>query len=303
MTQPRSAVLLVALLTVSGCRFWYKPVPVANAIGEERVLLAGDSINVHREARFEIYGPSAEAVYDGYEQLNRAYREFEHSFRVAPPRLAFVLQNDTTKRFDDGTLKSFRDRGFTLIRYIRPRSYKSPSRYGGLGYGGVVWPIAPTAARAMLAAFAGANTVDSASQTESAALERFPVWFRAAVIHLLGEAGAASADLEYVRDKRSAIIPLRDLLTLIRAPSIDSLLDPTRRSEADDVTRMIASQASTVARFLAEREGPAVLGFIGRGYLAHRSITDMIGELEHSPHNVVELEQRWRVWIETREEN
>jgi hypothetical protein len=302
MKRATYAVLLVAMAAIGGCRFWYKPVPVANAIGEERTLLAGDSVNVHREARFEIYGPSPEAVYDGYEQLNRTYREFERSFRIAPPKLAFVLEKDTVKRYDAATLKSFADRGYTLIRYVRPRSYKNPARYSGLGYGGVVWPIAPTAARMMLAAFAGANTIDSV-QTTNVALERFPVWFRAAVIHLLGEAGGATTDLDYVREKRSSIIPLRDLFTLTRTPALDSLIDPTRRGDSDDVTRLIAAEASTIGRFLTEREGPAVLGQLARGYLAHRSFNDMLAELEHLPHNLVELDQRWRVWVETREEN
>src|SRR5436853_561200 len=70
-------LLLGAVATLSGCRFWYKPVPVANAIGEERTVLAKDSVNVHRESRFEVYGPNSEAVYDGYEQRNRVYRSLE----------------------------------------------------------------------------------------------------------------------------------------------------------------------------------------------------------------------------------
>lgn len=294
-----AALLFCAAATLGACRFWYKPVPVANAIGEERTVLAGDSINVYREPRFEIYGPTAEAVYDGYEQLNRASREFERSFGVEPPRLAFVLSNDTTKRFDPATLKSFADRGFRLIRYVRPRVFKSPTRYGALGYGGVVWPIAPTAARVMLADFAGANSVSGTK--EDASLERFPVWFRAAVIHLLGEAGAAASDLEYVRDRRASVLPFRELLTLVRPASGDSLLDPTRRAEADEMTRMIAAQASTVGRFLVEREGPAILGRLAREYLAGRSVSEILRALEHSPHTLAELEQRWRVWMETRE--
>lgn len=301
MTHGRWAVLLFCAGILGGCRFWYKPVPVANAIGEERTVLAGDSVNVYRESRFEVYGPTAEAVYDGYEQLNRANREFERSFGVEPPRLAFVLSRDTTKRFDAATLKSFRDRGFTLIRYVRPRVFKSPTRYGALGYGGVVWPIAPTAARVMLADFAGANSV-SGSAGEGAALERFPVWFRAAVIHLLGEAGAAASDLDYVRDRRASVLPFRELLTLQRPAGADSLLDPTRRAEADDLTRMIAAQGSTLGRFLIEREGPAILGRIAREYLAGRSLTEMLAALEHSPRTLAELEQRWRVWMETRED-
>lgn len=298
---PRWPAALLVVLALSGCRFWYKPIPVANAIGEERTLLGADSVNVYHDDRFEVYGPDPEAVYDGYEQLNRAYRAFERHFAAVPPKLAFVLESDTTAPLD---AKPFRDRGFTLVRYVRPRSYKSPTRYGALGYGGVIWPIAPTAARIMLAHFA--RDLDSASvraRSESAALEELPVWVRAAVIHLLGEAGTASADLEYVREKRESLLPLRDLLTLVRPASGDSLLDPTRRSEADDLTRLIAAQSAALGQFLIEREGPTVLGQIARAYLGDASLTTVLAGLEHSPHTVADLDHRFKVWIDTREEN
>jgi hypothetical protein len=305
----RSLLLLLAAASVmSGCRFWYKPVPVANAIGEERSVLGTDSVNVYHDERFEVYGPNTEAVYDGYEQLNRAYRAFERHFGVVSPKLAVVLSNDTTRPLPPATLKSFQDRGFRLIRYTRPRSYKSPTRYGAPGYGGVIWPIAPTAARTLFAEFlarsSGANASGASQVTpveDARALDRIPMWLRAAVIHLLGEAGTASTDLEDVRDHLSSALPLRDLLTLVRPASADSLLDPTRRSEADEQTRMASAQAATFAEFLIEREGPAVLGRLARSYLAGKSLTEMIGDLEHSPHDLRELDARWRAWVETRE--
>jgi len=297
MKRSMFAALLAAGFFAGGCRFWYKPVPVANAIGEERTVLGSDSVNVYRDGRFEVYGPNPEAVYDGYEQLNRAYRAFERHFSATPPKLAFVLENDATHAVDP---KPFRDRGYQLVRYTRPRSYKSPTRYGALGYGGVIWPIAPTAARVMLADFAQKATATGA--TDANAIERLPLWVRAAVIHLIGEAGTAATDLEYVRDKRGSLMPFRELLTLVRSAAGDSLLDPTRRSELDETTRIAAAQAATFGQFLIEREGPSVLGHFARGYLARRTLTDILNDLQHTPHNLVELENRWRVWIDTREE-
>jgi len=143
--------VVVVAVGVSGCRFWYKPVPVANAIGEQKAVLSADTVNVYREQRFEVYGPNPEAVYDGYEQLNRAFHAFERMFGGPAPRLAFILSPDTVRHVDSAAAKSFRDRGFTIVVYARPGDFQSPSRYGALGYGGVVWPIAPTAARTMLA--------------------------------------------------------------------------------------------------------------------------------------------------------
>ena len=301
----RRGTLLLGLGVVaalSGCRFWYKPVKVANAIGEERTVLAGDSVNVHREDRFEVYGPNPEAVYDGYEQLNRAYRAFERHFGVPAPRLAFILAADSSSPVDAATQRDFRDRGFTLIRYARPRSYRSPSRYGALGYGGVIWPIAPTAARALLARFAESQREPDGARADTWLLDRFPVWYRAATIHLVGEGGLPAADLDFAREKRALLLPLRDLLTLVRPAAADSALDPSRKAEVDETTRIIAAEASTFARYLVEREGPAVLGRIGRGYLANRSLKDIIAAFQSAPRNVAELERRWKSWLQTKED-
>ena len=293
--------VLGTVATLSGCRFWYKPVPVANAIGEERTVLARDSVNVHREDRFEVYGPNVEAVYDGYEQLNRAYRAFERHFGAPAPRLAVTLAADSTVPFDTGTVRSFHVRGFALVRYVRPRSFKSPSRYGALGYGGVLWPIAPTVARSLLARFADAQLERDGDRPNPAALDRFPAWFRAAVIHLVGDAASSSNDLEYVREKRLSLVPFHDMLTLARPVSADSALDPSRRGDTDEYTRMFAAEATTFARFLVEREGPAVVGRVGRGYVAGRSLNDMIAEFHNSPHTMLELERTWKMWLDTRQ--
>jgi len=296
--------LLIALgaFALGGCRFWYKPVKVANAIGEEKAVLAGDTVNVFTDARFEVYGPSSEAVYDGYEQLNRAYRSFERHFGVVPTRLAFVLQPDTIVSYDPAVRRSFQDRGFVLAQYVRPRSYRNPTRYGALGYGGVIWPIAPTAARILLSRFARNQLDGSGDGVDSALVQRFPLWYRAAVIHLVGEGGLPAADLEFAREKLGHLMPLRDLLTLVRPAGADSVLDPSRRGEADESTRIIAAQASTFARFLVEREGPTVLGRIGRDYLANRPLNEILGKLRNAPTAIPELEQRWRYWLQTRED-
>ena len=285
---------------LGGCKFWYKPVPVANAIGEEETVLSGDSMHVYRSPRFEVYGPNAEAVYDGYEQLNRAYRAFERYFGAPAPRLAVILSNDSTRPLNSDAVRAFRERGYRAVRYVRPRSYKSPTRYGALGYGGVIWPVAPTAARAMLARYADSQLESDGERSDAALLERLPLWYRAAIIHLIGEAGAPAIDMEYVREKRGQLLQLQHLLTLIRPVSQDSLLDPSRRSDADEGTRVIAAQASTLARYLAEREGAAVIGRIGRDYLQRRALADILRDFRATPTTVAELERRWRVWIDTR---
>ena len=288
--------MLCAAATLSGCRFWYKPVPVANAIGEEKTVLAGDSVNVFRNDRFEIYGPDPEAVYDGYEQMNRAVRSFERHFGTRAPRLAMLLYRDSLRQLDSGAVRSIRDRGFTVVPYLRPRNAGRRS-YRIIDYGGVSWPVAPTAAREMLRLFA-----EGKSGTKAGVLDRFPVWYRAAVIHLVGDAGTIANDLEFIRETRGQWQPLKTLLSLVVPNSTqDSMLDPLRRNDASDHLRMVAAQSSTFGRFLAEREGPAAIGRIGAGYLAGRSLNEMIAEFHTAPKNIEELESRWKAWVETRE--
>lgn len=289
---------LCAAVVMSGCHYWYKPVPVDNAIGEEMTLLAGDSVNVYHGDAFEVYGPSSEAVYDGYEQMNRAVRSFERHFGARAPKLAFILYRDSVETLDAETSRAFRDRGFTPVGYLRPRGARIRRNYRVIEYGGVSWPIAPTAAREMLRLFTETKTGSRGQDV----MDRYPVWYRAAVIHLVGDAGTIANDLEFVREARAHWQPFNTLLTLVVPPSReDSLLDPSRRNEANDLTRMVAAQSSTLGRFLAEREGPAVIGRIGAGYLAGRPLKEMIAEFHTAPRDVDELESRWKAWVETRE--
>lgn len=292
----KQLLALCAAVALSGCHIWYKPVPVANAIGEEKTILDGDSVHVFRNDRFEIYGPSSDAVYDGYEQMNRAVRSFERYFGVRAPKLAFVLFRDSVEAIDAESVRPIRERGFTLVSYSRPRAARGRRHYRVLDYGGVSWPVAPAAAREMLRLYAEAKV-----GSRDAVMDRFPVWYRAAVIHLVGDAGTLVNDLEFVREARAHRQPMKTLLTLVIPSSGDSLLDPLRRNEASDHLRMVAAQSSTFGRYLAEREGPAVIGRIANGYLGGRSLNEMIAEFRTAPKTIEELESRWKSWVDTRE--
>ena len=46
-------LVLGLVLQAGACRFWYKPVPVANAIGEEKTVLAGDTVRGARRRVFQ----------------------------------------------------------------------------------------------------------------------------------------------------------------------------------------------------------------------------------------------------------
>jgi hypothetical protein len=291
--------VLGAVAALAACGTFYRPVPVSNAIGEAKAVLAGDTVRVYREDRFEVYGPNAEAVYDGYEQLNRAVRMFERHFAVRAPELSVVMARDTTIQVDSASAREIRGHGYHLVHYIRPRWMRTRGSTRSLDYGGVMWPIAPTASRAMLARFAD-ERLGGATRPDTLVLDRFPLWYRAAVMHLFGDA-TFGHDVEHLRENRGKWQPLRTVMTLVKASSADSLLDPSRRSEADEFTRTVAAQASTLGRYLAEKDGPAVIGRIGAGYLSGRSLGEMLREFQTAPKTIEEIEARWKDWLEGRD--
>lgn len=299
----RFLVALCAATLLGGCRFWYKPVPVENAVGEEQTVFSGDSVHFYRDrsGRFELYGPTSEIVFDGYEQVNRAYRAFERFFGAPAPKLAVVLYRDSVTALDEATQRSLRDRGLIVMPYARPHSVRSRRSYSAIDYGGITWPVAPSVARTLLARFGDAQLGDG-PRPDVAVLDRFPLWYRAAIIHVVGEAGSLEYDLEHVREKRNVLLPVKDLIVMVRPAAADSLLDPSRRGEADEISLTIAAQSASLARFLVEREGPAVLGRLARGYLANRPIGEMIAEFHSAPRNVAELERRWLMWVDTRQD-
>jgi len=303
LTQVKLLMALCAAALLSGCRFWYKPVPVENAVGEQETVLAGDTVNFYRDrgGRFEIYGPSSEVVFDGYEQVNRAYRAFERYFGAPAPKLAVVLHPDSVVPMDATAQRTLRERGHTIMTYARPGSVRSRRRYTAIDYGGITWPVAPSVARVLLARFGDAQ-LGGTVRADSEVLDHFPLWYRAAIIHLVGEAGAEEYDLDQVREKRNLLLPLKDLIVMVRPTAADSTLDPSRRSEADELSLTIGAQSAMVARYLVEREGPAVLGRLARGYLANRPVTDMLAEFHSAPRNVAELERRWLMWLDSRQD-
>ena len=294
------AMLGIALLY--GCRFWYKPVPVANAIGEEETVLAGDSMHVYRGPRFEVYGPNAESVYDGYEQMNRAYRAFDRYFGGPSRKVAVILGRDSLPPLDSATVRAFTARDFSIVQYVRPRGMRTRQRYGALDYGGILWPIAPTAARQLLAEFARTQPGVAATTSDSALLDRFPLWYRAAVMRLVGDAASPAKDLDRVRDKRNSLIPLRDMLPLVRASTADTLVDPSRTGDSDEFSQTLGAQAGMLARYLIDREGALVIGRMGRAYVARKPLAEILAEFKAAPKEIPELERRWLVWVDTRED-
>jgi hypothetical protein len=290
------AQALGLFVLVGGCRLWYQPVPIASAIGKEWVVIAGDSFSVHRDPRFEIYGPRSQAVFDAYEQLNRTYRTFDRYFGAPMPRLAVILSLGNASRADTALDVALRSRGLTPLRYARPRTAVMRERLGTEGYEGALWPVGPNAARILLAALASPAT-SPATPVDTAAIAAFPAWFRAAVMRVVGDASALPLDIAFTREKRSSRWQVDRLVVMERFTAADSTLHPSRRAAADAIDRQFAAQASAFAQFLLDREGPDILNRLAHGYAARRTFDAMAQEFKTVPQSVAEIEERWLAWL------
>lgn len=301
MRSARVLCIVALAAALDACRLWYRPIPIANAIGAERVLVASDSFSVHRDPRFEVYGPGSQAVFDAYEQLNRAYRAFDRHFGSPTPRLGVVLM-ETDGRPDLAVERALRERGLVPLRYARPYRARMQERSGEAGYEGALWPVGPTSARALLASFA--HVVDSAAPArfDTTTLARFPVWYRSAVMRLVGDAASLPYDVEYTRENRGSRLTIERLVGTERPPAADSTLDPSRRSDADDHDRRLASQASAFAQFLLEREGPDVLRRLGLGFARGQTFVEQAREFRVVPKDLPDLDERWMAWLAAQRE-
>lgn len=286
--------LLAAAALLSGCGWWYRPVPIPSAIGKERTALAGDSFSVHRDPRFEVYGPGSQPVFDAYEQLNRTYRAFDRYFALPAPRLAAVLYPESSKQRSAAPEQALRDRGFVVLRFVRPLRASYRERLGDDGYQGSFWPVGPSAVRLLLASVATPS-----SGVDTTQLTRMPAWYRSAVMSIVGHGTALPLDVEYVRENRGSRLSLEQLLAVDRPTSADSALDPYRRDDADDRDRQFASQSSGFMQFLVEREGPTIMRALGRAFANGDSFARQATRFRVLPQTVAGVEDRWLAWLST----
>lgn len=281
---------LSALLTLGGCRLWYRPVPIASAIGKERTVVAADSFHVYRDPRFEVYGPGSQPVYDAYEQLNRVYRAFDRYFATPAPRLAVVLREEA-RRGDTLVDSALRSRGLVPLNYARSRHARMQERFGEAGYEGSLWPVGPLATRPLLASLAS-------TPLDTAGLARFPAWFRAALMNIVGDAASLPNAIAYARENRGSRLALDRLLSVDRPTAADSSLDPTRRAEVDDHDRRLGAEACAFAQFLLDREGPDVLRRLALGFIQGQSFEQLAVGFRALPHTLPDIDDRWQAWLQ-----
>jgi hypothetical protein len=247
---------------------------------------------VHRDPRFEIFGPGSQPVFDAYEQLNRTYRAFDRYFGAPAPRLSVVLFDPSSKPHNAAVESTLRERGATVLRYVRPFRSSLRERVGDDGYEGALWPVGPSATRILLA-----STASAATAPDTAALRRFPAWYRTAVMSIVGDGTSLPVDVEYVKENRASRWTLEQLTAIDRPTSADSALDPYLRDDASDRDRMFASQSSALMQFLLEREGPATVATLGHGFAKGETFAEQVKRFRVLPTAIAELDERWLAWL------
>jgi len=283
--------LLAASVWLAGCGLWYRPVPIRSAIGKERTAVAGDSFSVHRDPRFEVYGPGTQPVFDAYEQLKRTYRSYDRYFGGATPRLAVVLYPELGKPRESAE-QELRARGLVVLRFVRPLRASFRERVGDDGYEGSLWPVGPAASRLLLASFAAPN-----APHDSTALARLPVWYRSAVMTIIGDGSSFAYDIQFAKESRTPRGVLEEILFANRPTTADSLLEPRRRDDASDSDRRLSSLSSAFMQFLLEREGPAVMSTLARGFADGETVARMATRFRTPAASQAELEERWLAWL------
>ena len=70
-----------------------------------------------------------------------------------------------------------------------------------------------------------------------------------------------------------------------------------RSVDGDDHDRRLSAEASALAQFLLDREGPDVLRRLGRGFATGRTFEEVAADFKALPHTVADLDERWLAWL------
>ena len=300
----RRAGVLAALccLTVAldGCflrKYVYRPVLVANAIGDSTTTLAATTLHVYRTDEYEIYGPSGLSVGTAERQVDRAYREFVKHFGVQAPPMAVVIA-DSEFSISPSDAGSFAKRRIHTFVYVRPRNLRDIDGVAADTPEDEIWPVAGRVARELFAAFAErrrqvAPEVESHSHGGDHHLDPFPSWYVDAVVAVLGDPGTPDRIMDYLRDHLADAAPIATLLDMHPpAPGVADTIAATRERRA-----LIAAEGVALTLFLAEREGPRVVGRLADTFLAGGTARDVVAQSHHVPQNDRDFERVWRNWV------
>lgn len=300
----RHVVALAALccLTVAldGCflrKYVYRPVLVANAIGDSTTTLAATQLHVYRNDEYEIYGPSTAAVRTTERQVDRAYREFMKHFGVSAPPMVIVV-SDSEFAISPSEAGLFAKRRVHTFVYVRPHNLRDIDGVAADTPEDEIWPVSGRVARELFAAYVEQRRhvppeVESHSHPGDYHLDPFPSWYVDAVVALLSDPGAPDRIMEYLRDHLSDAAPIAALLDM--HPPNPGVADTIAASR--DRRALIGAEGVALTLFLSEREGPRAVGRLADAFLTGGTARDVVSQSRHVPQNDRDFERIWRLWV------
>jgi hypothetical protein len=286
--------------STSGCflRKWvYRPVLVANAIGDSTTTVAATRVHVYRSDEYEIYGPTATSVSIAELQVSRAYREFAKHFGFQGPPMAIVIA-DSAFAISPDDAGAFAKRRIHTFVYVRPHNLRDIEGVSPDTPEDEIWPVASRVARELVTAYVSMRKhlppeVETATHAGDYHTDPLPLWYVDAVVALLGDPGAPDRIMDYLRDR------------LDNAPTAATLLDmrPPNAGTVDTIgaskerRTIVGAAGVALTLFLAEREGPRIVGRLGDAFLAGNTARDVVKDARHVPQNDRDLERVWRTWV------
>jgi hypothetical protein len=277
-------------------KYVYHPVLVANAIGDSTTTISGTQVHVYRNDEYELYGPTALSVSTAEQQIDRAYREFVKHFGVQGPPMAIVIA-DSAFALSPGDAGLFAKRRIHTFVYVRPHVLRDIEGVAPDTPEEEIWPVSSRVARELLTAFVAsrrhmAPEVETTTHAGDYHADPLPIWFVDAVVALLGDPGAPDRVMEYFRDHLADAPPAATLLDM-RPPNVGTA-DTIASSRERRATVGAAGVALTL--FLAEREGPRVVGKLMDAFLAGGTARDVVNKARQVPRDDREFERVWRTW-------
>lgn len=296
------APLAVCCLTtlVDGCflrKYVYRPVLVANAIGDSTTTIAGTTVHVYRNDEYEIYGPTTVSVSTAEQQINRAYREFVKHFGVQPPRMAMVVA-DSEFALSPTEVGIFAKRRLHTFVYVRPHNLRDIEGVSPDTPEDEIWPVSTRVSRELLTAYVDARRnlppeVESRAHTGDYHLDPLPSWYVDAVVALLGDPGAPDRVMDWLRGHLADAAPVATLLDM-HPPALNTV-DTIAASR--ERRTLIGAEGVALTLFLVEHEGPRVVGRLADAFLAGHAARDVVNQARHVPQNDRDFERTWRTWV------
>jgi len=294
------AALCCLTVVLDGCflkKYVYRPVLVANAIGDSTTTLAATKLHVYRNDEYEIYGPSTAAVRTTERQVDRAYREFVKHFGVSAPPMVIVVA-DSEFAISPSEAGLFAKRRIHTFVYVRPHNLRDVDGVAADTPEDEIWPVSGRVARELFASYVEQRRhvppeVESRSHPGDYHLDPFPSWYVDAVVALLSDPGAPDRIMDYLRDHLSDAAPIAALLDMHPPnPGVADTIAASRERRA-----LIGAEGVALTLFLSEREGPRAVGRLADAFLTGGTARDVVSQSHHVPQNDRDFERIWRIWV------